>query len=380
MGMTKVLIVDDSALMRRHLTQIFETAGGFEIATARDGLDALRAVKDFQPDVITLDINMPQMDGMTCLSHIMVEDPRPVVMVSSITQAEALPTLEALALGAVDYVAKPGGTVSLNLRAVEKELVAKTRQAATSRVRRARTLVARLERHQPRQPSSNDRPRPEARSSTVSAPIPKRNEALPRPSGKGDEQLILIGVSTGGPRALEDVLPKLPQSLPYAVLVSVHMPPTFTGYFAQRMGELCELPVHEVQRQMPVEDGHIYIAKGETDLLTARRGGRLVVLPAPTDASLLWHPSVERMVLSALAQVDARNLIGVQLTGMGYDGASAMALLRQHGGHTIAESEETAVVFGMPKELIERGGAEVILPIERVAQQLETWTKNKDRR
>ena len=153
------------------------------------------------------------------------------------------------------------------------------------------------------------------------------------------------------------------------------MPSAFTGYFAKRIGDLCSMPVEEVNRQAAIEPGRIYIAKGETDMVVSRRAGKLVAVPAPADPNLLWHPSVERMVQSALNCVDPSCLMAVQLTGMGYDGAAAMAELRRRGGHTVAESEETAVVFGMPKELIARGGAEVVLPVDRIAAQLEAWAE-----
>lgn len=361
---TKLLIVDDSALMRRHLTKIFDAAGGFDIRTARDGLDALRELREFDPDVITLDINMPQMDGMTCLSQIMVESPRPVVMLSSLTHKDALVTLEALALGAVDYVPKPGGTVSRDTTLIERVLIDKVRSAVRARVRGARPGGVRPTRTSPKVDA--------AVVAARRAPLPL---PLPSTAQLGSERVVLMGVSTGGPRALEDVLPKLPAEFPYAVLVSIHMPAAFTGYFARRMDELCALKVEEVARQSTIEPGRVYIAKGETDMVVSRRAGALVALPAPADPKLLWHPSVERMVTTTLSYVQPQSLIAVQLTGMGHDGAEAMATLRKRGGHTIAESEETAIVFGMPKELIARGGAECVLPIDRIAAQLESWAE-----
>lgn len=363
---TKLLIVDDSALMRRHLTQIFEAAGGFAIRTARDGLDALREVREFGPDVVTLDLNMPQMDGMTCLSHLMVEHPVPVVMLSSLTQKDTLATLEALALGAVDYVAKPGGTVSLDMRTVSDELVRKVRDAARSRVRRAKGVSTRMQK---------DATGPTARSAERPA---ARLVATGKVVEQSDDRIVLVGVSTGGPRTLEELLPKLPEDFPYAVLVSIHMPGVFTSYFTQRMADLCAMPVEEVNRQTAIVPGRIYIAKGDTDMLVSRRAGKLVALPAPPDPQQLWHPSVERMVASAVDHVSAKSLIAVQLTGMGYDGGAAMTRLRQKGGHTIAESEQTAVVFGMPKDLIERGGAEVVLPVEKIAPQLLAWAQRTE--
>jgi len=363
---TKLLIVDDSALMRRALVQIFETAGGFVIETAHDGADALRAVREFLPDVITLDVNMPKMDGMTALSQIMVERPTPVVMVSSLTQKDALPTLEAMALGAVDFVAKPSGTVSRDIRKVEVELVTKVRAAALSRVRRARTVAQRVR-------ASLDGTSATAALSRANAP---RAVTRPMPRGpaiKGREPLVLIGVSTGGPRTLEEILPKLPADFPYPILVVIHMPATFTGHFARRMNDICTLEVVEVAHQTPLVGGHVYISRGEADMIVARRSDALIAMLSPPDQTLPWHPSVDRMVESALRHVAPEVMIGVQLTGMGNDGAAAMKDLHSRGGRTIAESAESAVVFGMPKELIDRDGATVVLPCEEIADQIMSW-------
>ncbi|MCU0895394.1 MAG: response regulator, partial [Rhodospirillales bacterium] len=225
----RLLVVDDSALMRRCLRECFETETDIELRTARDGQDALEQVKSFDPDVVTLDINMPVMDGLTCLSHIMTELPRPVVMLSSLTDAGALATFEALELGAVDYIPKPGGTVSLNLRAVFPDLIAKVRSAAEARGRR-RPLSERL-RH--------DRPRVEGR------PV----QRLPVARAKAVEasaDLVLVGVSTGGPRTLEDLLTQLPVDFPAPVLVAQHMPARFTSVFAERLNERCDIAVQEV--------------------------------------------------------------------------------------------------------------------------------------
>ena len=361
----KLLIVDDSALMRRALSQIFESAGGFEIRTAHDGADALREIRAWQPDVVTLDLNMPRMDGMTALSQIMVEHPCPVVMVSSLTQKDALPTLEALALGAVDFVAKPSGTVSLDIRKVEVELLEKVRSAARSKVRRGRAVPERVARA----------PSAVATTRAKPAPLVFSPRAQSAPASAGNEPLVLIGVSTGGPRTLEDILPKLPVSFPFPILVAIHMPSTFTGHFARRMGELCSLQVKEVTRQMPLLPGAVYIARGDADMIVARRADALVAMVTPSDAALAWHPSVDRLVESVLRHVSAKVLLGVQLTGMGDDGARAMTALHSGGGYTIAESEQSAVVFGMPKELIDRGGATVVLPAEAIGDKIVRWAQ-----
>ncbi|MBD8907069.1 chemotaxis-specific protein-glutamate methyltransferase CheB [Methylorubrum zatmanii] len=349
--MTKLLIVDDSALMRKHLRMIFEESGFAEVRTARNGRDALEQVALFDPDVVTLDINMPEMDGLTCLGEIMAEAPRPVVMVSSLTSESASVTLEAMQLGAVDYVEKPGGTVSLNIATIRAEMVEKVRIAAGAKPRRARGLLDRVRRTR----------------QAVSSP-PRRTASSRRPEG-----CILIGVSTGGPRTLEDILPELPADLPWPVVIAQHMPGSFTGAFAQRLDRLCALTVQEATVPVPLAPGHVYIGRGDADVVIERRLGRLVVGSVPSDPALRWHPSVDRLVRSARAVLPPEALVAVELTGMGDDGAAAMAELRAAGGRTIAESEASAVVFGMPGELIRRGGATLTLAARSIPTQLVGW-------
>ncbi len=348
-----VLVVDDSALMRRYLRQILEAEGDIRVVTARDGEDALRQIEAHDPDVVTLDINMPVMDGLTCLAHIMTEFPRPVVMVSSLTEKGAVATFEALELGAVDYIPKPGGTVSLNIKEIGPELVAKVRAAVRAKVRRGRKPALRV-------PESSGRRGAVARGAG-------------RARGGRVPGLVLIGVSTGGPRTLEEILPRLPGNFPWPVVVAQHMPASFTRVFARRLDGLCALRVMEVDRAVPLEPGGVYVGRGDADVVVGKRLGRSVALSVPEDPQYLWHPSVDRLVWSALEHFPAAHLIGVELTGMGYDGAEAMAELHRRGGRTVAESEETAVVYGMPRELIERGGADAVLPADRIAEQLVAW-------
>ncbi len=392
----KVLVVDDSALMRKVLRQVL-TEAGFEVASARSGVEGIEMIEAFQPDVVTLDVNMPEMDGLTALSLLMTVRPTPVIMVSSLTTASAMPTLEALALGAVDYVAKPGGTISLNLHQVADDLVEKVRTASTARVRGARQRPAKPE------PASRLR----ASSGTTSAPAlsktaraagrvttrlrepgvaevappptpavrPLRDTRAARPSrdlGR-PEGLLLIGVSTGGPRTLEDILPTLPADFPWPVLVCQHMPAQFTTTFAQRMDSICALEVRECDSPMPLQAGQVLIAQGGKDMVIAERLGRLIALPVPETPHQPWHPCVDVLVDSALRQMPPSQLVGVLLTGMGCDGAASMARLHQQGGRTIAESAESAVVFGMPQELINRQGADLVLPCTRIGEQVRDW-------
>lgn len=350
---TRLLIVDDSALMRKLLSDIFSREAGFEVQTSRDGIDAMQQLHRFQPHVVSLDINLPGQDGLECLSRIMVERPTPVVMFSALTEKGAASSAEAMALGAVDFMAKPAGAVSLSMDKVSDELVRKIRGAAHAKVRRTRGLAQRV--------------REQNQSDSAPAIAPRRVEAAPQFG------VVLLGVSTGGPRTLEEVLPRLPRNFPWPVIVAQHMPASFTSALAKRMDGLCLLPVVEVVRPMLLEPGHIYVAMGDSDIVLGRRTQGVMVMPAPPSDEYLWHPSVDALVKSAHRIFPAQRIIGVLLTGMGYDGAAEMTLLRKSGAHTIAESEESAVVFGMPFELIRREGAELVLPVEQIAQQLIQW-------
>lgn len=351
----KLLIVDDSSLMRRLLMQIFEAAGGFEIRQAQNGREAVEQNRDFQPDVITLDIIMPEMDGLEALSLIMAERPVAVVMISSLTERGALDTFDALNLGAVDYIAKPDGSILLSMDRIKSEIVAKVRTAAGARIKGKAPAVKGLA----------QRMRDE-REKVAALPVAKRQ-------WRAGEGLVMIGVSTGGPSTLEYILPQLPAEFPWPVLVAQHMPEVFTKSFAARLDQACALRVVEAASPMPVESGTIYIARGGADMVVANRGDKLTVLPRPINPEFLWHPSVEVLGRSVLEHCDPAKVIAVMLTGMGYDGADAFAEVKQRGGRTIAESKESAVVFGMPDELIKKGGASMVLEATKVAAQLTVW-------
>ncbi|WP_184719139.1 chemotaxis-specific protein-glutamate methyltransferase CheB [Caulobacter sp.] len=344
--MTKVLVVDDSALIRRVLSEILSEAG-FEVAIARDGVEALAMLHAFEPDVVTLDVQMPRMGGLECLDRIMVERPRPVVMVSSLTREGAEETLAALDLGAVDFLPKPDGVISLAIDELAPVLIEKVTAAASARVGPARRLVERLR----------------ARRTEEILPKPQRRSGEP-------DGLVLVGSSTGGPGALETVLGDIGGDFPWPILVAQHMPAAFTASLAARLDGLCALDVLEVAAPTRLEAGGVYVARGGADIVVSRRAGTLVALPAPTDPAFRWHPSVERMVRSAMGHVVAERLVGVLMTGMGDDGAGAMSALRKAGGRTIAEAEATAVVWGMPGALVRAGGADLVEPVGRIGGRL----------
>jgi two-component system chemotaxis response regulator CheB len=350
----KVLVIDDSALVRKLLGRVLSEEPDFEVFFARNGLEGLDQLHAVNPDVVTLDVHMPQMDGLACLDRIMIEHPRPVVMVSSLTRLGAETTLEALRLGAVDFVTKPEGAFSLHMDAFGPAFVSKLRSAASTKLKASLRLRERVRQRM-------------GGAATLGA-VREADTTVKRASGPG---AVLVGTSTGGPPALEALLTALPATFPWPILIAQHMPASFTGPLARRLDGICSLGVIEVLRAMPLEPGRAYVGCGDADLLVAQRGGELIAKPAPADARYLWHPSTDRLVDSAMEHISPRQLIGVLMTGMGNDGVGAMSRLRALGGRTIAEAEETAVVWGMPGELVRAGGADWILPLQRIAEQLK---------
>ena len=349
--MIKVLVVDDSALVRKLIGQVLSTQPDFEVHFARNGREALTVIPEVKPSVITLDVHMPEMDGLACLDRIMIEQPCPVLMVSSMTADGADTTLEALRLGAVDFIAKPSGAVSLRINELAPELIIKVRAAAEAKLKTSLRLRERV-RHR------------------IGTSARKRGTPGNKKLAATGDGLVLIGTSTGGPPALELLLTALPGSFPWPILIAQHMPASFTGQLARRLDNLCSLTVREVTEPVPLEPGFAYIGRGDADVIVSRRGAGLVAMAAPAQAGYPWHPSTDRMVRTALNYFAPSQLVGVLMTGMGNDGAEAMTLLNAQGGRVIAEAEETAVVWGMPGELTRLNGADYILPLHEIAENL----------
>ena len=347
MSLTRVLVVDDSAFMRRQLTEIIESDPALKVVgIARNGQEAVDKVKELKPDVVTLDINMPVMDGLTALTYIMMEQPTPCLMISSLTQEGALATFEALELGAVDYVPKPSGTISKDIRVEAEEIVYKVRAAARARLRR-----------------NHVRPRSRVGKERSSASVPRAAASV--------DGIVAIGVSTGGPQTLLEILPQLPADLPVPVVLVQHMPPSFTGALAKRLDDACALRVKEAEHNEPLLSGFVYVAPGGYHM-TLRQGALKrgpVIQLSDNSKGLTFCPSVD-MLFESVARLFGPRAVGVLLTGMGSDGADGMVKIKSAGGFTIAESEETAVVFGMPREAIERGGAQVVAPAREIGDQI----------
>lgn len=358
--MKKILVVDDSALMRKQIRQILESTN-YQVEVARNGQEGLDKIQKFKPDAVTLDINMPVMDGLTCLSHIMTDMPTPVVMVSSLTDKGALATFEALEMGAIDYVAKPGGTVSLNITDIEAELLTKIKAALRSRLGKTRGLRQRLKEQHKNQ----------AEKSKAISKRPIRKVVKTKKSKEGG--IVVIGVSTGGPGTLEHIIQGLPADFPWPIVVAQHMPANFTKVFAERLNKICDIEVLELNKTSDLIPGQVLIGRGDADVKLIQRKDHVLATSIPMRKEYVWHPSVAYMVQSVGEFYEEHSIICVQLTGMGDDGAQEMNDLHNKGARTIAESEESSVVYGMPKALIDLGGADKVLDYQDVAQQLVDW-------
>jgi two-component system chemotaxis response regulator CheB len=348
----KLLIVDDSALVRKLLTEILGKAPGIEVVgTAADPYAARERIKHLNPDVITLDVEMPRMDGITFLENLMRLRPMPVVMVSSLTQQGADVTLRALELGAIDFVAKPKIDVAGSLQNYAEELIAKVKMAASARVN----------------------PRAVARA-TQAQVDPRRtaDAVLPATTGrrvlKTTERIIAIGASTGGTEAIREVLEALPPDAP-AIVISQHIPAAFSKPFAERMNRSSPMSVCEAQDGQYILPGHVYIAPGDHHLLVERDGARYRCRLSDGPHVNRHRPSVDVMFRS-VAQNVGLNAIGVLLTGMGDDGARGLKEMLEAGASTIAQDEASSVVWGMPGAAVKLGSAQFVYPLHRIAQEV----------
>lgn len=345
--MVRVLIVDDSALVRQILAKGLSMDPEIEVVgTASDPYIARDKILQLRPDVLTLDVEMPRMDGLEFLKKLMPQYPIPVIMVSALTQRGSQITLEALSSGAVDFVVKPAADVSRQLIGMMQELQTKVKMAATVDVShwknpdKVRRLIKKV-----------------------------KSEALAVTTDK----VIAIGASTGGTEALRKVLMAMPSNTPGTVIVQ-HMPAGFTQMFAKRLNELCEMEVKEAEHNDRVMTGRVLIAPGDFHMQLVRSGGEYRVILRKGDPVCGHRPSVE-VLFNSVAKYAGANAIGVMLTGMGHDGADAMAEMRKAGARTMAQDEATSVVFGMPKEAYLRGGAEKLVPLDEIPQTIHEYLR-----
>jgi len=339
----RVLVVDDSALVRALMTELLGTDPGIEVVgTAADPYIAREKIKQLAPDVLTLDVEMPRMDGLTFLRNLMRLRPMPVLMVSSLTEAGAAVTLEALSLGAVDFVAKPRIDVARGLAEYGTVLVEKVKQAARARVAPVTTTP----------------------SERREGPIGYRTT----------ERLLAIGASTGGTEAIREVLSQMPADAPATVIVQ-HIPAAFSGAFAERLDRHSRMTVMEASDGQPLLAGHAYVAPGGRHLRVVRSGARWLCRLGEDDPVRRHRPSVD-VLFQSVAEHAGRNASAALLTGMGDDGAAGLLALRRAGAHTIAQDEGSSVVWGMPGASVANGAAQDVVPLQQVAQRLLAHARN----
>jgi two-component system chemotaxis response regulator CheB len=339
----RILIVDDSAFMRRALSKMLESDPEIQVVgTARDGVEALEKVKELDPDIVTLDVEMPRMDGIEALRRIMATAPRPVLMVSSLTEEGADVTLQALDLGALDYISKHLEGNVLDIVNIEAAL---------------REKVKTLGRKKVRPPNALSRPQP-----------PPMNR--PHPARIGPARFLAIGASTGGPPALQTLFSGFTKELSAPVVVVQHMPKSFTGPFARRLGQAGPVKVKEAETGDRLEPGKGFVAPGGSHLVVRREGPNLVLHVTETPAGTLHKPSVD-VTFHSVAESVGSSALSVMLTGMGSDGLEGVRALKAKGGSSIAQSASSCVVYGMPRAVVEAGLADAVVPIEEMAALIE---------
>jgi two-component system chemotaxis response regulator CheB len=332
-GQIKILVVDDSLLMQKILIDLLQSDPQFSvIGTARDGEEALSKIASLHPDVVTLDIVMPRMNGLTTVRKIMERNPLPVVMISALAQKEAQLTLKALELGAVDYVPKPSGPISLNMDAVKTELISKVKTAASANIRR---------------------------------PKPRTAETVTPPTAKSSDRIISIAASTGGPAAVAYILRNTPENTP-PILVVQHMQKGMTKLFAEGLKQECKVKVKEAEEGDVVQKGLALIAPGGFHMVVTK-SGKINLTTSPRVNYV--RPSADVTMKSAAKTYASKN-IGVILTGMGADGAKGIEAIKTKGGVTIAQDKKTCVVFGMPAAAIKTGCVDFVTPLEGIPKEI----------
>ncbi len=340
----KVLIVDDSALIRKLLTEIINSQADLTVVgAAPDPFAARDMIKLLNPDVLTLDVEMPRMDGLEFLEKLMKMRPMPVVMISSLTEKGSDITFRALELGAVDFVTKPKLGIADGLESYTHEIADKIRAAAAARIRKFPSAVS------------------PKHSADAVLPLLKSPFAT-------TEKIICIGASTGGTEAIRELLERMPPDSP-GILIAQHMPPGFTRSFAERLDHLCAIKVKEAEGGERILPGHAFIAPGHAHLLLKRSGANYVTELSDAPPVNRHRPSVD-VLFRAAANSAGANALGVLLTGMGKDGAQGLLEMKNNGSYTIAQNEQTCVVYGMPREAVEIGATEIVLPLQDIATHL----------
>ncbi len=357
----RVLIVDDSAFIRNAISNMLSKSTEIEVVGfARDGEEALAKVEKLSPDVMTLDVEMPKMNGLEVLSSVMTHHPLPVIMVSSLTEESASETLDALDLGAVDYISKQLNGSVLEIAKIETLLISKVKAAATAKVPK-RGIVKKPSRQKTDWNDSSSIP---TRSSSLlgSEENVKNEEAA--------DTVVIIGSSTGGPTVIQEMLETVPSFLSAAVIIVQHMPKYFTKPFSERLNQLCAVPVKEAKDRDPLLRGQVLVAPGGQHLQLEVLGvGKRSVRVSREPVNLPYRPSVD-LAMESAAQIFGSAVIGVILTGMGNDGERGMQAVKVAGGYTIAQNEESCVIYGMPKASIDAGHVDAVMPISRIKYEI----------
>jgi len=367
------LVVDDSAFMRKLISGFISTHPDIEvIGTARNGLDAIEKVLELKPDVVTLDIEMPLMNGLEALQEIMLKCPVPVVMLSSTTKIGAENTMLAMAYGAVDFVAKPGGAISLNLHEVKEEIIEKV--AAASGVQVSKLKKVGIPSSLNKAPEKNVLPIAAFKETIKTPPLAlssQLNTSKKQEFSIYNKTFVMIGTSTGGPRALQEVLTKLPKDILAPVLIVQHMPPGFTKSLAERLDGLCEINVKEAQDGERLENGTAYIAPGGKHLKVRKVGVSYLVKLDDVEPPRSGHRPAVDVLFESVAELMNMNYLAVIMTGMGHDGKVGMERLKEKGQTiAIAESAETSIVYGMPRAIADAGLADEVVNLQDVSRAI----------
>ena len=358
-NLIKVIIIDDSAFMRKSLTLMLESDPEIRvIATARDGNEGIDKVSKLKPDIVTLDIEMPGMNGLTALKIIMEQMPVPVLMVSSFTTESAQATMQAFDLGAVDFVSKDLASISTNIKNIKEELVDKVKQIARSRLIQTRFRMRRLVQ------SSHER----------KSQITPASKTVSFESAASDFRAVVIGISTGGPEVLHKLIPKIPENFPVGIAIVQHMPPHFTKTLAERLNSISKIYVKEAEQGEIIEAGKAVIAPGGRQMTFCNNGTYVTTEISDDPSNALYKPSVNIMMKSAAATFHGP-LLGLIMTGMGKDGVEGLKCIKSKGGYVIAQDEESCIVYGMPQAALEEGVVDSMVSLENISLAFNRLTK-----
>jgi two-component system chemotaxis response regulator CheB len=353
------IIIDDSAFMRKSLTLMLESDPEIRvIATARDGNDGIEKISKLKPDIVTLDIEMPSMDGLTALKIIMEQMPVPVLMVSSLTTEGAQSTMKAFDLGAVDFISKDLASISTNIKNIKDELIDKIKQIARSRLVQTRFRMRRLVQ------SSRER-----KSQVKPAP-----RTISFESAASDFQAVVVGISTGGPEVLHKIIPKIPENFPIGMAIVQHMPPHFTKSLAERLNSMSKVYVKEAEHGEAIEAGKILIAPGGRQMTFCNEGPHVTIKISDDPFNILYKPSADIMMKSAAVTFQGP-LLGVIMTGMGKDGVEGLKCIKSKGGYVIAQDEESCIVYGMPQAALQEGVVDSMASLEKISLAFNQLTE-----